>query len=47
MNICLSNAAQIRNMKSVLKVKQSTANFCVYGDLVECPIDKKICTTIK
>ena len=38
----------MKNMKSILKVKQSTANLCAYGDLGEYPIDQKIiCKTIK
>ena len=42
------NVFQMKNMKSILKVKQSTANLCVYGDLGEYPIDQKIiCKTIK
>ena len=35
------NVFQMKKMKSILKVKQSTANLCVYGDLGEYPIDKK------
>ena len=42
------NIFQMKNMKSILNVKQSTANLCVYGDLGEYPIDQKIiCKTIK
>ena len=38
----------MKNMKSILKVKQSAANLCVYGDLREYPIDQTIiCKTIK
>ena len=42
------NVFQMRHFKSVLNVKQSTSNWCVYGDLGEYPLHIKIiCKTIR